>query len=144
MLNTPRRKMVSPKASARLVLHNARAPAVDSAPRKSVQMEASRPLVAAPLDNLDLYQQMAHTPTSYFHLHLISDSTGETLTTIAKCGGISAIAAYRSTSSASTSERVRFSLRIVSSSKSKCASVTVIEIVRPRRLPGNRLNRPPL
>lgn len=31
---------------------------------------------------------MAHTPTSYFHLHLISDSTGETLTTIAKAAAV--------------------------------------------------------
>ena len=27
---------------------------------------------------------MPHSPPSFFHLHLISDSTGETLTTIAK------------------------------------------------------------
>ena len=31
---------------------------------------------------------MAHAPPSYFHLHLISDSTGETLTTIAKAAAV--------------------------------------------------------
>jgi regulator of PEP synthase PpsR (kinase-PPPase family) len=32
--------------------------------------------------------QMAHSPPSYFHLHLVSDSTGETLTTIAKAAAV--------------------------------------------------------
>ena len=31
---------------------------------------------------------MAHSPPSYFHLHLVSDSTGETLTTIAKAAAV--------------------------------------------------------
>lgn len=31
---------------------------------------------------------MAHSPPSYFHLHLVSDSTGETLTTIAKAASV--------------------------------------------------------
>jgi regulator of PEP synthase PpsR (kinase-PPPase family) len=32
--------------------------------------------------------QMAHAAPSYFHLHLVSDSTGETLTTIAKAASV--------------------------------------------------------
>ena len=31
---------------------------------------------------------MANVPASYFHLHLVSDSTGETLTTIAKAAAV--------------------------------------------------------
>jgi regulator of PEP synthase PpsR (kinase-PPPase family) len=31
---------------------------------------------------------MPHTPPSFFHLHLVSDSTGETLTTIAKAASV--------------------------------------------------------
>ena len=31
---------------------------------------------------------MAHSQPSYFHLHLISDATGETLTTIAKAAAV--------------------------------------------------------
>ena len=31
---------------------------------------------------------MAHAPPSYFHLHLVSDATGETLTTIAKAAAV--------------------------------------------------------
>jgi len=31
---------------------------------------------------------MSHSPSSYFHLHLVSDSTGETLTTIAKAAAV--------------------------------------------------------
>lgn len=31
---------------------------------------------------------MVHSPPSYFHLHLVSDSTGETLTTIAKAAAV--------------------------------------------------------
>jgi hypothetical protein len=31
---------------------------------------------------------MSHTPASYYHLHLVSDSTGETLTTIAKAAAV--------------------------------------------------------
>lgn len=31
---------------------------------------------------------MPHTPPSYFHLHLVSDATGETLTTIAKAAAV--------------------------------------------------------
>ncbi len=31
---------------------------------------------------------MANSPPSYFHLHLVSDSTGETLTTIAKAAAV--------------------------------------------------------
>jgi len=39
-------------------------------------------------DNHRVYPQMPHTPPSFFHLHLISDSTGETLTTIAKAAAV--------------------------------------------------------
>jgi [pyruvate, water dikinase]-phosphate phosphotransferase / [pyruvate, water dikinase] kinase len=35
-----------------------------------------------------IYPQMANAMPSYFHLHLISDSTGETLTTIAKAAAV--------------------------------------------------------
>ncbi|MGE0025093.1 MAG: phosphoenolpyruvate synthase regulatory protein, partial [Hyphomicrobium sp.] len=31
---------------------------------------------------------MANSQPSYFHLHLVSDSTGETLTTIAKAAAV--------------------------------------------------------
>ena len=31
---------------------------------------------------------MASTPASYFHLHLVSDATGETLSTIAKAAAV--------------------------------------------------------
>jgi regulator of PEP synthase PpsR (kinase-PPPase family) len=35
-----------------------------------------------------MYPQMAHAAASYFHLHLVSDSTGETLTTMAKAASV--------------------------------------------------------
>ena len=40
------------------------------------------------LENSGFHPQMANTSLSYFHLHLISDATGETLTTIAKAAGV--------------------------------------------------------
>ena len=36
----------------------------------------------------DCYQLMVHKTPSYFHLHLVSDATGETLTTIAKASAV--------------------------------------------------------
>ena len=39
-------------------------------------------------ENPRVYPQMAHSPPSFFHLHLISDSTGETLTTITKAATV--------------------------------------------------------
>jgi regulator of PEP synthase PpsR (kinase-PPPase family) len=42
----------------------------------------------ASLDNRVAYQHMANALPSYFHLHLVSDSTGETLTTIAKAAAV--------------------------------------------------------
>ena len=47
--------------------------------------DTSRP---PPLDNPGFCPQMTNTLPSYFHLHLISDSTGETLTTIAKAAAV--------------------------------------------------------
>ena len=46
------------------------------------------PGLGASLDKSEIYQQMSHTQPSYFHLHLISDATGETLTTIAKAAAV--------------------------------------------------------
>lgn len=43
---------------------------------------------ATPLDNPPVFAQMPNTQPSYFHLHLISDATGETLTTIAKASAV--------------------------------------------------------
>jgi [pyruvate, water dikinase]-phosphate phosphotransferase / [pyruvate, water dikinase] kinase len=40
------------------------------------------------LENSGIYQHMANASPSYFHLHLISDATGETLTTIAKAAAV--------------------------------------------------------
>jgi [pyruvate, water dikinase]-phosphate phosphotransferase / [pyruvate, water dikinase] kinase len=40
------------------------------------------------VDNPGDYPHMANTLPSYFHLHLVSDSTGETLTTIAKAAAV--------------------------------------------------------
>jgi len=40
------------------------------------------------VDNRRLFPQMANALPSYFHLHLVSDSTGETLTTIAKAAAV--------------------------------------------------------
>jgi regulator of PEP synthase PpsR (kinase-PPPase family) len=42
----------------------------------------------AALENSDLYPHMANLLPSYFHLHLISDATGETLTTMAKAAAV--------------------------------------------------------
>jgi [pyruvate, water dikinase]-phosphate phosphotransferase / [pyruvate, water dikinase] kinase len=39
-------------------------------------------------EKTESYQQMAHVSPSYFHLHLVSDATGETLTTIAKAAAV--------------------------------------------------------
>lgn len=47
-----------------------------------------RPGFRPALDKSDFYQQMPHTQPSYFHLHLVSDATGETLTTIAKAAAV--------------------------------------------------------
>jgi [pyruvate, water dikinase]-phosphate phosphotransferase / [pyruvate, water dikinase] kinase len=44
--------------------------------------------VPTPLDKSAFYQQMTNILASYFHLHLISDATGETLTTIAKAASV--------------------------------------------------------
>ena len=41
-----------------------------------------------PVEKPGLYQPMANTAPSYFHLHLVSDATGETLTTIAKASAV--------------------------------------------------------
>ena len=43
---------------------------------------------ACAVDNRAGFPQMANTLPSYFHLHLVSDSTGETLTTIAKAAAV--------------------------------------------------------
>jgi len=40
------------------------------------------------LDNPALYPQMSHKLPSFFHLHLVSDATGETLMTIAKAASV--------------------------------------------------------
>lgn len=40
------------------------------------------------LDNSALYPQMSHKLPSFFHLHLVSDATGETLMTIAKAASV--------------------------------------------------------
>ncbi len=53
-------------------------PVVDSPP----------PAASAGRDNSERYPQMANALPSYFHLHLVSDSTGETLTTIAKAAAV--------------------------------------------------------
>ena len=47
-------------------------------------LSAPRPGV----NNLGLNSQMTNSRPSYFHLHLVSDSTGETLTTIAKAAAV--------------------------------------------------------
>jgi regulator of PEP synthase PpsR (kinase-PPPase family) len=39
-------------------------------------------------DNSEFYQQMPNTAPSYFHLHLVSDATGETLTIMAKAAAV--------------------------------------------------------
>src|SRR3990172_6958706 len=39
-------------------------------------------------DNPGIHPQMANSQPSFFHLHLLSDSTGETLTTIAKAAAV--------------------------------------------------------
>ena len=44
--------------------------------------------VRAGLENPGFRQQMPNVSPSYFHLHLISDATGETLTTIAKAAAV--------------------------------------------------------
>lgn len=41
-----------------------------------------------PVRNVSSYPPMANPLPSYFHLHLVSDSTGETLTTIAKAAAV--------------------------------------------------------
>ena len=46
------------------------------------------PHPADSLNNPGLYSQMTNSRPSYFHLHLVSDSTGETLTTIAKAAAV--------------------------------------------------------
>ena len=46
------------------------------------------PLSASGLNNPGLNSQMTNSRPSYFHLHLVSDSTGETLTTIAKAAAV--------------------------------------------------------
>jgi regulator of PEP synthase PpsR (kinase-PPPase family) len=45
-------------------------------------------LLPPPWDKSVFYQQMTNILASYFHLHLISDATGETLTTIAKAASV--------------------------------------------------------
>ena len=51
--------------------------------KPTLSTNAGRPSEAG-LDNPECYPHMANALPSYFHLHLVSDSTGETLTTIAK------------------------------------------------------------
>ena len=46
------------------------------------------PFEPAAVENAGSYPQMANALPSYFHLHLVSDSTGETLTTIAKAAAV--------------------------------------------------------
>jgi len=46
------------------------------------------PTARAAVDNPRFFPHMAHPLPSYFHLHLVSDSTGETLTTIAKAAAV--------------------------------------------------------
>jgi regulator of PEP synthase PpsR (kinase-PPPase family) len=46
------------------------------------------PAPGAALDNRETYQQMPNTAPSYFHLHLVSDATGETLTIMAKAAAV--------------------------------------------------------
>lgn len=48
----------------------------------------AQPLSASGLNNPGPYSQMTNSRPSYFHLHLVSDSTGETLTTIAKAAAV--------------------------------------------------------
>jgi hypothetical protein len=45
-------------------------------------------VASAPLDNPAFFPHMPNQLPSYFHLHLVSDSTGETLTTIAKAAAV--------------------------------------------------------
>jgi [pyruvate, water dikinase]-phosphate phosphotransferase / [pyruvate, water dikinase] kinase len=54
--------------------------------RSSVQYDGPDALEA--LDNSESFAQMANVLPTYFHLHLVSDSTGETLTTIAKAAAV--------------------------------------------------------
>lgn len=50
---------------------------------------STAPVVPRPgVNNLDVNSQMTNSRPSYFHLHLVSDSTGETLTTIAKAAAV--------------------------------------------------------
>jgi [pyruvate, water dikinase]-phosphate phosphotransferase / [pyruvate, water dikinase] kinase len=44
--------------------------------------------VPGAVNKVESYPPMANTLPSYFHLHLVSDSTGETLTTIAKAAAV--------------------------------------------------------
>ena len=44
--------------------------------------------MATPLDNPACYPQMSHKLPSFFHLHLVSDATGETLMTIARAASV--------------------------------------------------------
>jgi len=48
------------------------------------QQEPSKPI----LDNPNLFHEMSPAQPSYYHLHLVSDATGETLTTIAKAASV--------------------------------------------------------
>lgn len=55
-----------------------------SRPRFELLQQARSPA----LDNTSVHPHMAHPLPSYFHLHLVSDATGETLTTIAKAAAV--------------------------------------------------------
>lgn len=61
---------------------------VESFVEKRPPEGARRPVSGAALDNSEPYQQMPHTAPSYFHLHLVSDATGETLTIMAKAAAV--------------------------------------------------------
>jgi regulator of PEP synthase PpsR (kinase-PPPase family) len=54
---------------------------------RTLDEEQSR-LGLAAVENSGLYPHMANVLPSYFHLHLISDATGETLTTMAKAAAV--------------------------------------------------------
>jgi [pyruvate, water dikinase]-phosphate phosphotransferase / [pyruvate, water dikinase] kinase len=51
-------------------------------------IDSTPPATLAAWDNPERYPHMANALPSYFHLHLVSDSTGETLTTIAKAAAV--------------------------------------------------------
>ncbi len=55
--------------------------------KRRVRQQPSRP-PTAPRHLLNSFPQMSDALPSYYHLHLVSDATGETLTTIAKAAAV--------------------------------------------------------